>query len=247
MRATPPAGASEAAYEDWAAGEVEAWRREMLKGPTALGRAARGVQQRINRVIPEQAHAAVTEVMRRMTQTILAGSDLVNGPSLLEAPLKERDRRALALIDDYRKVAAVEGGVAGAGGFWLAMADLPALIAIKIRLLFDIARVYGKDGETFSERLFVLHLFQLAFSSAEHRAEVFRATEGWDLRDHPPDLAHFDWRRFQQEYRDHIDLAKLAQLIPLVGAPIGAVVNWRLTEKVGHVAINGYRMRWLSR
>jgi hypothetical protein len=182
-----------------------------------------------------------------MTEAILTGSDLVNGEPLRDAPLQERDRRALAMIGDYRRVAAVEGGVAGAGGFWLAMADLPALIAIKIRLLFDIARVYGKDGEVFSERLFILHLFQLAFSSADHRAEVFRATEAWDLRAHPPDFAHFDWRRFQQEYRDHIDLAKLAQLIPIVGAPIGAVVNWRLTEKVGHVAINGYRMRWLGR
>ena len=34
-----------------------------------------------------------------------------------------------------------------------------------------------------SERLFILSVFQLAFSSPEHRAEVFRATEAWDLRD----------------------------------------------------------------
>ena len=247
MPATPPPGLSDIDYEAWAAREVDAWRRAMLKGPSALDLAARGVQQRINRVIPEKVHAAVTEVMKRMTETILAGSDFVNGPILEDASLAERDARALALIDDYRKVAAVEGGVAGAGGFWLAMADFPALISIKIRLLFDIARVYGKDGEVFAERLFLLHLFQLAFSSPQHRAEVFHATEGWDAREHPADFAHFDWRRFQQEYRDHIDLAKMAQLIPLVGAPIGAVVNWRLTEKVGHVAINGYRTRWLGR
>ena len=43
-----------------------------------------------------------------------------------------------------------------------------------------------------------------------------------------------------------VDLAKLAQLIPLVGAPIGAVVNWRLTERLGVTAINACRLRRLS-
>ena len=246
MAATPPIGLDEGAYERWAAAEVAKWREDMLKPPGPIARASKVVQGRINRVIPHQVHVAVTEAIRRMTELILAGSDFVNGAPLQGLELAERDRRALALIDDYRKVAAVEGGVAGAGGFWLSLTDFPALIVIKIRLLFDIARVYGHDGEDFAERLFILNLFQLAFSSAEHRARVFLETDGWDGRDHPADFAHFDWRAFQQEYRDHIDLAKLVQLIPLIGAPVGAVVNWRLTEKVGLTAINGYRMRWLA-
>ena len=75
---------------------------------------------------------------------------------------------------------------------------------------------------------------------------TFHATEVWDLRDHPEDFAHFDWRSFQQEYRDHIDLAKLAQLIPIVGAPIGAVVNWRLVDRLGETAMMACRMRWFA-
>ena len=45
------------------------------------------------------------------------------------------------------------------------------------------------------------------------------------------------------QYRDHIDLAKLAQLLPVVGAPVGAIVNWRLVESLGHTAVMAYRMR----
>ena len=37
------------------------------------------------------------------------------------------------------------------------------------------------------------------------------------------ELDEFDWRKFQQEYRDYIDLAKLAQLIPVIGAPVGVI------------------------
>ncbi len=68
---------------------------------------------------------------------------------------------------------------------------------------------------------------------------------GWDAKP-APTLDTFDWRKFQQEYRDFIDLAKLAQLIPVVGAPIGAVVNFKLTDRVGEAAMNAYRMRWFA-
>lgn len=246
-RATPPFAADEAAYENWVRTEVAHWRAQVLKPPTALDRAARGVQGRINRIIPEQVHAAVTTVIEGMTRTILTGADLTTAPPVIGASLAERDRRARDTIDAYRKTAAVEGGVAGAGGFWLALADFPALLVIKMKLLFDLSAVYGHEADRFEERLYVLALFQLAFSGAEHRAAVFHGLEDWDGREHPTDFEHFDWRTFQREYRDYIDLAKLAQMIPVVGAPIGAFVNWRLLERLGDTAVNGYRMRWLAR
>jgi hypothetical protein len=226
---------------------VAHWQAQVLKPPSMLDQAARGVQGRINRMIPERVHAAITTVIEGMTRTILTGADLTTAPPVIGASLAERDRRALAAIDGYRTTAAVEGGVAGAGGFWLALADFPALLVIKIKLLFDLSATYGHDSETFEERLYILALFQLAFSSADRRAQVFHGLEDWDGRDHPSDFEHFDWRTFQREYRDYIDLAKLAQMIPLVGAPIGAFVNWRLLERLGHTAVNGYRMRWLAR
>lgn len=219
----------------------------MLKAPTAFDRAARGVQGRINEIIPEKVHATITTVIEGLTRTILTGADLTTAPPVIGASLAERDRRALAALDGYRTTAAVEGGVAGAGGFMLALADFPALLVIKIKLLFDLSAIYGHEAEAFEERLYILTLFQLAFSGAEHRARVFRGLEGWDGREHPADFEHFDWRTFQREYRDFIDLAKLAQMIPVVGAPIGAFVNWRLLERLGRTAINGYRMRWLAR
>ena len=61
----------------------------------------------------------------------------------------------------------------------------------------------------------------------------------------PEDINKFDWRNFQQEYRDYIDLAKMAQLVPVIGAPVGVLVNYRLIKKLGITAINAYRMRIL--
>jgi hypothetical protein len=35
-------------------------------------------------------------------------------------------------------------------------------------------------------------------------------------------------------------------MIPVIGAPVGAVVNWRLTERLGETAMNAYRLRALT-
>ena len=218
----------------------------MLRPPGVLASASKGFQRRVTRMIPEQVHATLTSIVEGLTRTILTGADLTTARPLVNATLSERDTRAAAAVDGYRKAAAVEGGLAGAGGFWLALADFPALLVLKMKLLFDLSAIYGHEAERFEERLFILHIFQLAFSSAEHRARIFANIEDWEARTHPSDFEHFDWRAFQQEYRDYIDLAKLAQLIPVVGAPIGAIVNWRLLQRLGGVAMNGYRMRALS-
>ena len=93
----------------------------------------------------------------------------------------------------------------------------------------------------------MLHIFHLAFASAARRPGALAALEAWiDNRDQPGGIADYDWRAFQIEYRDHIDLAKMAQLIPVVGAPIGAVVNWRLVERLGETVMMACRMRWLA-
>ena len=62
----------------------------------------------------------------------------------------------------------------------------------------------------------------------------------------PRSIEAFDWQTFQQEYRDYMDVAKLAQLVPVIGAPVGIVVNGRLMRRLGSTAIHAYRMRWFS-
>lgn len=227
--------------------EVEAWRARMLKRPGLWDKATRGTQDRINRIIPERVHAIVTAGVEAMTRGILFGSDLIQTRPRPDGSLAAREQRARAMIRTYRNTASVEGGVAGAGGFVLAAADFPALMAIKVRMLGDVVAAYGWGGDTVRERLFLLHIFHLAFASARRRPDALAELERWIAGvDQPEAITEYDWRRFQIEYRDYIDLAKMAQLIPVVGAPIGAVVNWRLVERLGETAIMACRMRWFG-
>jgi len=238
---------TDAAYEARALAEALAWRDRQLKRPGLWDKTTRATQDRINRVIPERVHEIVTGAVQQMTRGLLAGSEWTTAHPLTEGALQERETRVRTRVELYRTTASVEGGVAGAGGFLMAAADFPALMAIKVKMLFEIAALYGYSGRDLKERVIVLRIFQLAFSSARHRPEALAALEAaMRAPDDPDALKAFDWRKFQLEYRDYIDVAKLAQLLPLVGAPIGAVVNWRLTQRLADTAMNAYRLRLLA-
>lgn len=232
-------------YEEIVSIQLRTWQEKMLKRPSFLNGLSKRVQTKINSWIPEKVHNAITAVIKQMIRTVLFGAMHTTTKPLLNAGLKEREEAIRKKIDTYRKTAAVEGGITGAGGILLGLADFPILIGIKLKLLFDIAALYGFDVHDYKERVYILHIFELAFSSDVHRKNVYLRMTDWKSKSisMPRDIHQFDWRNFQQEYRDYIDLAKMAQLVPLIGAPVGVLVNSRLIKKLGLTAMNAYRMR----
>jgi hypothetical protein len=199
----------------------------------------------MNKWIPEKVHLAITATLKQMIRAVLFGARQITIKTPEENSLEKREDAVLQRIKFYRTTAAVEGGLTGAGGLLLGLADFPVLIGIKIKLLFDIATLYGFNVEHYKERVYLLHIFELAFSSEEHRNRIYLKMTDWDIKSKelPDDINQFDWRNFQQEYRDYIDLAKMAQLVPLIGAPVGFIVNYRLLNKLGTTAMMAYRMR----
>lgn len=231
-------------YEEHIRREVRTWEQDMLRPPSFTNRLAKSMQRRINNLIPEKVHQVITAGIKHMTRAVLFGAEYTTRPPVVGKSLQEREADARRRIDFYKKAGAAEGGVTGAGGFWFSLADFPLLLGLKLKLLYDLAAMYGHSMDDYRERLFVLHIFQLAFSSHERRRDVFLQMKNWGAKSLPDDINAFDWRTFQQEYRDYIDLAKLAQLIPVIGAAVGFVVNYRLLNKLGKTAMNAYRMRW---
>jgi hypothetical protein len=236
------------AYEQMASEELMAWQKKMLTRPGLLNNLSKRIQTKINSWIPEKVHNAITVAIKQMIRAVLFGAEHTTSGSLKNVSLQVREEAILKKIDNYRKTAMVEGGVTGAGGILLGLADFPILIGIKIKLLFEIAALYDLDVNDYKERVYLLHIFELAFSSDVHRKHIYLKMTDWEekRKNLPEDINQFDWRNFQQEYRDYIDLAKMAQLIPVIGAPVGVLVNHRLIKKLGLTAMNAYRMRILK-
>lgn len=236
------------AYDEKVLAELKKWQRKMTRNASLTDRVAKNIQNRTNRLIPDKAHEIITAAIKNMVGAVLTGSEFTTREPLKNIDLKERDRLALAKISVYKKTASLEGAGTGAGGILLGFADFPLLLSIKIKFLFEMASIYGFDIKDLRERLYILHLFQLAFSSREKRMQVFERILDWDeyIYRHPISMETVDWRTFQQEYRDYIDLAKLLQLVPVIGAFVGAVANYRLLGELGDTAMNGYRLRLLK-
>lgn len=236
------------AYDELAYFEMATWQNKMLRNPTLLNRLSKEIQTKINNWIPEKVHKAITVTIKQMIRAVLFGAKYITSQPLISGDLQMREDAVRRKIELYKKTAAVEGGITGAGGILLGLADFPVLIGIKIKLLFEIASLYGFDINNYKERVYLLHIFELAFSGDSHRKEVYLKMTDWKIKSAqlPDDINQFDWRTFQQEYRDYLDIAKMAQLVPVIGAPVGVIVNYRLITKLGITAMNAYRMRILQ-
>lgn len=232
-------------YENAARKELKQWQRQMQRRPSLMNKLTKKFQDKYNKIIPEKIHQGITLTIEKMVKAVLYGAKYTSPKTGKKRSLEQTEELVQTRIKFYRTTASAEGAVTGAGGILMGLADFPLLLGIKLKLLFDIAALYGFDVKDYKERLYILHIFQLAYSSQSGRNEVYRRIVDWDnyAAGLPEEADALDWRTFQQEYRDYIDLAKMAQLLPLIGAAVGAVVNFRLVRKLGSTAMNCYRMR----
>lgn len=235
-------------YDENALAQLLIWQKKMMQRPSFLNNLFKKLQVKINSWIPEKIHQAITAAIKQLLRGVLFGAKYMTSKPLLDKSFEVREMAVVERIKAYKNTAAIEGGITGAGGIFLGLADFPILIGIKIKLLFDIAGLYGFDVKDYKERVYILHIFELAFCSHVRRKEIYIKLMNWDTysKTLPEDLEQFEWRDFQQEYRDYIDIAKMAQLVPIIGAPVGVIVNYRLLQKLGTTAINAYRMRLLK-
>lgn len=232
-------------YEELAFAEMSAWLAKNHQRPSLVNLITKGTQKTINQIIPEKVHQAFTFAIENMIKGVLFGTKYLTPKPLGSISLQMREEKVRKIIKFYKNTASAEGAITGAGGILMGIADFPAFLTIKIKMLFEIAAAYGKDVKDFRERLFLLYVFKLAFSSQESRNETIKIIEDWDLEsmNFPNSIEDFDWRAFQLEYRDYMDLAKLAQLIPIIGAGVGAVANYQLSGKLGITALQSFRVR----
>ncbi|MDG5786414.1 EcsC family protein [Evansella sp. AB-P1] len=238
-------------YEEKVQRELERWERKALQPLSITNKIAKNWQNKINDKIPEKVHRTVSESIKNMVKATLAGSDYFSDQEIIkEASLEVRETLIEKRIVMYKRTAAVEGAGTGAGGLLLGLADFPLLLSIKMKFLFDTAKIYGYDVSDYRERLFLLTIFQLAFSKEDKKKAALEKIKSWEVEKVNLPSKEFymesiDWKTFQLEYRDFIDLPKTLQLIPGFGAIVGAVANYHYLDVLGDHAKNSFRHRKL--
>lgn len=236
------------AYQRYAYKEMMGWCQKMDKGPGIFNALTSGVQKRINKIIPDKVHKAITVAVKEIIKSLMFGTKFIS-PKPKEFPhLKMIEDAAQKRIKSHKYTASAEGGLTGAGGFLWSLADFPLLLGIKIKLLQDIAAYFNKNGNDVHEKIFLLLVLQVAFSSDTVRRETMHKIVDFEQEKAqlPASVEGVDWLTLQQQYRDYLDIAKLFQMLPLIGAVVGTVVNWRLVNHLGKTAIQCYRIRYFQ-
>lgn len=231
-------------YEDMAYKELLNWQKNIIKKGTSIS-IAKGLQNKVNNMIPDKVHLVITEGIKAMVKTVILGSKYITDKPLKNMPLEERELLVKKKVEFYKKAAAVTGAGTGGAGLLIGLADFPILLSLKIKFLFDAAGLYSFDVRNYKERLYILYVFQLAFSSKKRKMEIYDIIKDWDnySENLPENQQDFDWRLFQQEYRDYMDIAKMLQIVPGIGAVVGGFANYFLMNTLGKTCMNAYRMR----
>jgi hypothetical protein len=224
--------------------ELNHWHKDITKRANLFTRMSQGVQTKMRGMVPQKLQDTITTTFEKFIKTFMAGSELFGFAECTDdLSLAERDYLVMKSFETFDKTAVIEGAATGAGGFLVGLADLPALLGIKIMFLAKSAKLYGYNPDEPAERLFMLYVFQLAFSGTTHQQSCFDTLTKWDSSS----LRSIDWEKLQVEYRDYLDIAKLLQMMPVIGAPVGAIANQRLMKRLLEYTMNAYRMRILKK
>ena len=188
-------------YEKSLQKELAKWHKEMRKPPSHLNKMTKSVQTKTQSLIPDKVQNLITKSVEKMAESIMFGSGIaMSGEVADKMTLAESDCLVEKAYKIYSKGAIIQGAGCGAGGIFLGMADFPALLSIKVKFLYDCAKFYGYDVREESERLYLLHIFQLAFSSDQHRLKIYNKlmnSNFGNIKD-----STVNWEEFQLEYRD---------------------------------------------
>ena len=191
------------------------------------------------------------------------GSRLAELQSTLKDELKSADEAAKHYWNWHVGYAAAEGGLAGAAGLLGLAADIPALFAITLRLIQQVGTCFGYDVHSENEREYVLHILRTG-STGDLTAKVEfliglkqieqillkvawkKMNEALAQREISRLAAMAALRQFAKSLGIQVTKRKSLQLIPVVGAVIGASFNATFINDVGRAAYMSYRRRWIA-
>ncbi len=177
--------------------------------------------------------------------------------------LAASDEEAQSCWNWHLGYAAAEGGATGALGLPGLAADIPALFTVVIRLIQQMGICYGYDPTKPEEQEYVIHILRTGTASdvaAKLEALIF-------LKQIEQILIKVAWkkmaadlaakqigaqsllaalRQFAKSLGINLTKRKALQMIPIIGAVVGASFNATFANDIGHAAYFCYRRRWIA-
>ena len=174
---------------------------------------------------------------------------------VFDLELENVDRVVGWLAAKYKGIALVEGAGAGFVGLPGIPPDIVALITLNLRAIGEYATYYGFDVSRQDERLFAMNILGLASSPTDASkglalAQLVRIAQDVAKKRAWKNLEQHAFVQLIQQIAKALGIrltkAKLAQILPGVGAAVGGGFNAYFTDKVCDAAYYLYRERFLA-
>ncbi|ARA93565.1 ABC transporter substrate-binding protein [Rhodothermaceae bacterium RA] len=229
------------------------WVVERVAPPELVDQADEAVQQFLAMLSEASAWTIdADEVLRKAARR---GLEVERVEDLREEPLEELDPIARSYFTENTILAAIEGGGTGLGGAVLIAADIPLLFTINFRLIQQIGASFGFPMQGPAFRPLVLSIFNVSVSGerdAKNNAlrEVSVAGAAFanelDYRGRVTGTFRDQNRHLPREIAKNLVGRKLAQMIPIAGAAVGAGINYWFTSETAEAAYMLFRALYLE-
>ena len=255
-------------YEQQQIQAIKRWQEQSPKLSALLvGMAFAPVAKLVDMVIPESAlHAALEAacgVGEKLANpnAILKQANIDHVGALFYADMQLCDQLANSVHDRAIALAAAEGGVTGASGLIGIAVDIPSLMTLALRTIYQTALCYGFELKGEEGRHVVLRVFSLASANSLREKETALVS----LVAIKQMLQQQSWQQIQQAafatvgkealvvaLRDlagqlgiNLTKRKALNIVPVVGAAVGAAVNASFMKDVGWAARRTFQEMWL--
>ncbi|WP_036688117.1 EcsC family protein [Paenibacillus tyrfis] len=252
--------------ESWEAGQKDLWFWEKLgRLPFQLldRLTPKALQNKLAQAIDEVGSFVQTggryliseqSVLDELNRQLAGRQSKPDAPAFADAltlgevaslPLTVMDGAADEFARSRTLFATAQGATTGFGGLFTLAIDIPAILGLSLKVLQEMAMVYGYDPNDKRERVFVIKCLQFASSDIVGKKAVLEELADFDNEHRQRDAISQlqGWREVVTIYRDNFGWKKLFQLVPVAGMIFGAVLNRSTLQDVAEAGKMLYRKR----
>ncbi|SHI81189.1 EcsC family protein [Parasporobacterium paucivorans] len=158
------------------------------------------------------------------------------------------DRDANITAIKNASISVVEGGALGA--FGIGLPDIPVLIGLIVKTIYEISISYGVDYKSDKEKYFILLIICGAMAKGEDQRTFNHQTDSFAASLEREEEPVFDLERMMRITSKILSeamlTAKFIQGFAVVGV-IGAAVNYRIIRKISTYAGLKYKKRYIHK
>lgn len=163
-----------------------------------------------------------------------------------DVPVVEMKEASLALGKTRKNAATIQGASTGIGGIFTLVIDIPAILAISLKTLQEIAILHGYDPKEKTERIFILKCLQFTSADIVGKQAILNELADFTNKDKKSKEVFSQlqgWREVTVTFTESFGWKKLFQLVPVAGILFGAFANRTMISDLTEAGTMLYQKR----